>query len=101
MQNHLIEAKQTLDHVLGLARSFSETHGSLVVLSIMNGNLDQAEKEMTIALKLDPAGFSGLYAKSLILNAQGNTERAQKQMKQLLQTAVLPDAQYSKLQQGC
>jgi hypothetical protein len=75
-----------------MERNFAETHGSLAVVTIMRGELEQGQKAMTTALKLNPHCFSGLFAQTLMMQAQGNAEQARTLMTQLQQKPVLPDS---------
>lgn len=90
-QQRLDLAQATFEHALALAPAFADSHGGLAVLAMMRGAWAEGAQHMTVALRLDPHSFSGLYAKTLWLQGQGQANQAQALMLRLQQTEVLPD----------
>jgi Flp pilus assembly protein TadD len=61
-------AQESFDRAMALDRNFSETHGGLAVLHVLQGRPEAAEPEVKRALRLDPKCFSGRFAQSLLLS---------------------------------
>lgn len=85
------EAQKTLMHALEMNRNFADTHGSLAIVAIMEGDLDAAEAASKRALGLNPNSFPGLYAQSLLLQYTNQPAQAQAIMSRLLNTTILQD----------
>lgn len=60
-------ARTIFEHALALDDTFSETHGALAVLDILDGNIESARRRTDTALRLDRRCFAGALAKSLLL----------------------------------
>ena len=86
-------AKARFEQTLEIDPNFSETHGSLAVISIQEGNVDQAKQQVRTALKLDPNSFSGRLAQAMLLAGAANSERATDILKQALTTPIAADGQ--------
>lgn len=71
-------ARTIFEHALALDDTFSETHGALAVLDILDGNIESARRRTDTALRLDRRCFAGALAKSLLLEHDGNPEAAQR-----------------------
>ena len=73
---------------MALDRNFSETHGGLVVLHILQGRPDAAEPEVKRALRLDPKCFSGRFAQSLLLS-KSDPAQAQAIVQGIMSSSVI------------
>jgi len=73
---------------MALDRTFSETHGGLAVLHILQGRLDIAEPEVKRALRLDPKCFSGRFAQSLLLS-KSDPAQAQAIVQGIMSSSVI------------
>jgi len=71
-----IRARQALDQSYELDRTFGETHGGLAIVDIMEGMMGRAQKGIRRALKLNPNGLSAQYAQALVLQQEGQPEKA-------------------------
>ncbi len=81
-------AQESFDRAMALDRTFSETHGGLAVLHILQGKLDIAEPEVKRALRLDPKCFSGRFAQSLLLS-KSDPEQAQAIVQGIMSSSVI------------
>ena len=81
-------AQESFDRAMALDRTFSETHGGLAVLHILQGRPDAAEPEIKRALRLDPKCFSGRFAQSLLLQ-KSDPEQAQAIVQEIMSSSVI------------
>lgn len=86
----LAGARSSYERALALDRSFGETHGGLAILHALRGETAQAEDEIKRAQRLDPRGRSAVYARSLLLLAQGREDEVRRLVAPLL--AATPGA---------
>lgn len=70
-------ARARFDTALTFDATFAEAHGALAVVAIMDGRLDEARVQTQVALRLDRLCFSGILARSLLLDAAGEKGAAQ------------------------
>ena len=77
MKNNIDQAKDAFDKAYDLDRNFGETHGGLASIYALQGNKELAEKHIKIANRLDPLGFSSIYAQMVLLNLDGRPQEAQ------------------------
>ncbi len=59
-------ARQRFERALAIDANFAESHGSLAVVDIADGQRDAARRRMTTALRLDRACFSAALAGALL-----------------------------------
>ena len=85
-QHKLQDAENTTKQALAIDDTFSENHGTLAVLAVLQGNHALAKTEIRTALGLDKNSFSGLYAQALQLQTQGDSEWDQKIIDGMLDT---------------
>lgn len=71
-------ARAAFERALALDPNFSESHGGLAVMDILDGRLDEAGRRCDIALRLDRNCFGGALAKSMLLDKSGNARAAQR-----------------------
>ncbi len=81
-------ARAIFDHALALDDTFSESHGALAVLDILEGNIETARVRTETALRLDRRGFSAALAQSLLFQHDGNPEAAERIRELTLNTPV-------------
>ena len=72
------EARASFDRAMAIDANFSESHGGLAVLDILEGRLEQAKRESEIALRLDRNSLGGALSASLLLERAGKPELAQR-----------------------
>lgn len=77
MQKDYQGAKATLEKSLKVDDTFGETHGGLAVIAAMENRWEDARRLSDIAVRLQPDSFSGQFARSLILNHRGHSDKAQ------------------------
>ncbi|MBP2161158.1 MULTISPECIES: lipopolysaccharide assembly protein LapB [Asticcacaulis] len=82
------KARTIFEHALALDDTFSESHGALAVLDILDGNIAGARDRTETALRLDRRCFSGALAKSLLFAHDGDDESAQRVRQLTLNTPV-------------
>ncbi|MCW4463809.1 tetratricopeptide repeat protein [Sphingomonas sp. BT-65] len=71
-------ARSRFEHALALDDSFAESHGSLAVLDLLEGKLDQASRRVAIAKRLDRASFSAALAEMLLAAGSGDAEKSRR-----------------------
>lgn len=81
----LQEARQSLEQAMELDRNFGETHGGLAVVAALEGRDADAEAAIRRARRLNPDGFAGPFAESLLLEHAGRSDEARTLVEQLLQ----------------
>lgn len=84
-------ARARLERAMQEDANFAETHGSLAVLDMIDGKLDDAQRRAETALRLDRKSVSGGFAKALLYAAAGDDEKAQKIISLALSQPALPD----------
>jgi len=86
----LAGARAHFDRAMAIDPNFSECHGALAVLAIVDGKLDEADRETEVALRLDRNCFGGALAKSLLLDRAGHARAAQKVREIAMTTPIGP-----------
>lgn len=71
-------ANARFEKALQLDQNFSETHGSLAVIDVMEGNIESAKRRIAVAMKLDKKCFAASYAQILLAQTAGDTKKAEK-----------------------
>ncbi|MBO9714812.1 tetratricopeptide repeat protein [Sphingomonas sp.] len=71
-------AKARFERALALDDSFAESHGSLAVIDILEGRVDEAARRTAVARRLDRESFSTALAAMLLAAGKGDKERAAK-----------------------
>lgn len=72
------KARESFERAMAIDPNFSECHGALAVMDLMDGKPEAAERECEIALRLDKKSFGGALAKMLLLDRSGNPEMARR-----------------------
>jgi tetratricopeptide (TPR) repeat protein len=88
LNKDLAAARTVFERVLALDGTFSESHGSLGVIEMMEGNLEAAKALASRALRLDRQSFSGALVTSMLLSSGGNAEAANKIIERALTTPM-------------
>lgn len=83
-------AKERFCKALETDDTFSEAHGSLAVMDVLGGDIEEGKRKAEIAMRLDRSSFSGALAGILIANANDNAELAEGILKRALSQKVLP-----------
>lgn len=84
-------ARERFQKALDYDDNFAESQGSMAVIEAVEGNMDIARKRTEIAMRLDRQCFSGAFAQSLILQSDGDPEKAAKIIDQALSVPIDAD----------
>lgn len=90
LQKDHAAANATLQAAMRIDRNFGETHGTLAVLRAFEKNWAEAKHHADVALRLQPASFAGRYAQTLLLEHQGNPERARQSLEEIMRNFKAP-----------
>jgi tetratricopeptide (TPR) repeat protein len=71
-------ARQSFERATAIDANFSECHGGLAVMDLLDGRIADAERRCDIALRLDRKSFGGALAKTLLLARAGRPQAAQR-----------------------
>jgi len=85
-----VRARGVFERALALDDTFAETHGSLAVLDMAEGDSESARRRTDVALRLDRDCFSAALARSLLLQAEGKPAAADRIRDAALNTPVIP-----------
>ena len=88
IMDDLETSRERFEHALGIDDTFAETHGSLAVLNVLSGNIDQAKTGVRTAMRLDRECFSAALAQTLIFSSQGNPDAAKKIFDRAINTPI-------------
>jgi len=83
-------AEKSYTEALALDRNFSESHGGLAVVALLDERYVEGEECMKRALRLDPNGVSGRYARSLWLQHTGEHQAADAVFAELMRAGAMP-----------
>lgn len=81
-------ARERFERALALDDSFAETHGSLAVLDVLAGDLEEGRRRTEIARRLDRQSFAGALAAAMLAAGSGDRARAEKIVSLALSTPV-------------
>ncbi len=81
-------ARARFETALDLDPNFAETHGSLAVLDLLEGNSESARERSEIALRLDRLCYSAALARSLLAAGAGDQETARRIYEKAIDTPV-------------
>lgn len=76
MEGDLVGARKSFDRSYEIDHRFDETHGGYAVLFALDGELEEAKRSARRALKLNPKCYSARYAESLVLEREGQPDKA-------------------------
>lgn len=71
-------ARARFEKALALDDTFAESHGSLAVVDILQGERASGERHLEIARRLDRNCFSAAFAQILLASSDGDPEKAQR-----------------------
>lgn len=83
-----VTSRARFEHALALDHNFAETHGSLAVLDILDGDVGRARERVGIALRLDRECFSGALAAALLASGSGDSSGARAIVERALHTPI-------------
>ncbi len=81
-------ARERFEHSMTLDHNFAENFGSLAVVDVLDGRLDEARQGIATGFKLDRQCFSAMMAQSLLTSAEGDPERGQRLFRKILETPI-------------
>ncbi|MEQ1809112.1 MAG: tetratricopeptide repeat protein, partial [Terricaulis sp.] len=84
----LAKARLMFERALALDHNFAESHGSLAVIDVLEGNIADARRGAETARRLDGASFSAALASALIASADQRPELAQMIIEKALHTPI-------------
>ncbi|WP_284620582.1 tetratricopeptide repeat protein [Aquabacterium humicola] len=87
MTKDVAGAEKVFNEALLVNRTFGESHGGLASVRALQGNAAEAEHEIKVARKLDPAGFSADFAQAVLWGMAGRQQEAAQLVKNLLERA--------------
>ncbi|WP_314103258.1 tetratricopeptide repeat protein [uncultured Stenotrophomonas sp.] len=73
-----------------LDRNFADTHGGLGLIAVLRDQHAEAEASIERALRLDRNSITGRYARSLLLQKQGDTAGSEALLSELLEAGGMP-----------
>lgn len=78
VQHDYAASRMRFERALALDGNFAESHGGLAVLDVLSGDLENGERRIAIALRLDRRCFAAALARSLLLSERGDRSAAQR-----------------------
>ena len=84
----LVSARARFEKALELDDTFAESHGSLAVLDLLEGNVEGARDKSEIALRLDRQCYSAALARSLLAAGAGDEATARRIYEAAVNTPV-------------
>jgi len=85
-------AEQAFRRAIGVEPKFGESHGGLAVSLALQNRVDEAQRTIKIARRLDRRGFGALYAQSILIATQGKPDLAAKIIERALKQPLGPGA---------
>lgn len=82
------KARERFERALAIDDNFGESHGSLAVIEVLQGNEQPAKKRIAVALRLDPQSFSARFAKILLTERRGDAQGALILLARILETPI-------------
>ncbi|HLQ00707.1 MAG TPA: tetratricopeptide repeat protein, partial [Burkholderiales bacterium] len=86
-------AERTFRQAVAIDRNFAEAHGGLASTLALQARVDEAQQEVRVAHRLDPAGFGASFARAVLLKIRGKEELAKELLAKVLQQAPAEGAQ--------
>lgn len=84
----LSNARQRFARALEIDENFAESHGSLAVVDVLEGQPAEAARRIAVARRLDRECFSAAFAQILITERQSGEASARVQLDKILETPV-------------
>jgi tetratricopeptide (TPR) repeat protein len=88
IKGDIARGREMFAKALSLDHNFSESHGSLAVVDILEGRVDEARHSAQLAMRLDRQSFSGALANALLLQSDGKPEIASRIIERAMHTPV-------------
>ena len=88
LANDVAASRRCFETAYGLDDAFAESHGSLAVIDLVEGRVEDAKRRVNVALRLDRESFSAAFAKACIVASEGRTELAQGILQRALTTPI-------------
>jgi tetratricopeptide (TPR) repeat protein len=85
------KARASFERAMAIDPNFSESHGGLAVLDIVDGKIEEARRESQIAPRLDRNSLGGALATSMLLDRSGKADTARRVRETALSTPLGPD----------
>lgn len=82
------DATNILTKGIDIDRTYSEMYGGLAVIAVILGHDEKARLNISRALRLNPASFSGSFAKILLLQNSLQLSQAEKVWQQLMSSPI-------------
>jgi len=86
-------AHEAVNRAMAVDRNFSENHGTLAVLEVLEGRFEEAETSIKRGLRLDRKSPSSNYARSLLMAERGEPGASKKLIERILTQAGIADAE--------
>ena len=80
-------AETTFRQAVAIDRNFAEAHGGLASTLALQARVDEAQQEVRVAHRLDPASFGASFARAVLLKIRGKEELAKELLAKVLQQA--------------
>ncbi|WP_298334507.1 tetratricopeptide repeat protein [uncultured Erythrobacter sp.] len=84
------KARERFQKAFDADDTFGEAQGSLAVMDILEGDVEEGQRKTKVALRLNRQSFSASLAGILLANANDDTNTAKQIFERALQTSVLP-----------
>lgn len=84
MQRDFDGARAAVDAAMALDRTFSENHGTLAVLLVLQGRIPEAETEAKRGMRLNPRSAASHFARSLLLAHGGDAAGSRRLVNKIL-----------------
>ncbi len=84
----LAAARRCFDTALAIDHNFGETHGSLAVLDLIEGRVEEARREAQTARRLNAQSFSAALAQAMLLSSGGRADQARAILDRALHTPL-------------
>jgi len=84
----LAQARRCFETALAIDHNFGETYGSLAVLDLMEGRIEEARREAQTARRLNAESFSAALANAMLLSSNGKPDQARAILDRALHTPL-------------
>jgi len=81
-------AEKAFRRAIAVEPNFGESHGGLATTLALQKRVDEAQREITVARRLDKRSFGATYAHSILIALQGKKDRAEKLIERALRQPV-------------
>ncbi len=93
VNGNLDSARVSFEKAVALDRNFGDSQGSLAVIALMTGDVEEGRRLAAIARRLDPKSFSSLLAYALIASSDGRPEVARAIVQRALDAPIADSGQ--------